>query len=280
MTADKFRDGPTTRYEADDDDSDRFPTRPESNAGGSNGGSGHSGASEGENGREERAASLRDDCDELRAEVERLRQWKSEASEVLIGLQDVGKALRLPLGFRITGEDAAEAARRLVADRDAKRDAHGRAIVQMSELICRAEAAEAVVARVKALAEARGRRCNVCTGRSPSWDGHDQNPACEQAAWDNLLTALSVPSDAGEAASPARDEEVERAVRTLLPGLRLANYVERWSPASPAVKALGILCQFVGESVPQAGDLIDPDVPTAHKCRPEGAAPDSTEEGR
>jgi hypothetical protein len=75
------------------------------------------------------------------------------------------------------------------------------------------------------------------------------------------------------------DADLGRAIRTLLPGLRVANYVERWSPASPAVRALGVLCRFVGEDAPQAGDLIDPDVPTRHQRRPEGNPVESDAEG-
>jgi hypothetical protein len=65
-------------------------------------------------------------------EVTRLRRWKEEATEVILGLQDLGRALGLPLGERITGESAAEAAEALTA---------------------RAEAAEAALTRVRALAE-------------------------------------------------------------------------------------------------------------------------------
>lgn len=54
----------------------------------------------------------------LRAERDRLQQWKDEAAPVLIGLQDLGKALGVPLGKRITGELAAEQARTLKAARD------------------------------------------------------------------------------------------------------------------------------------------------------------------
>ena len=39
-------------------------------------------------------------------EVERLTRWKSEALPVLDGLQELGKALGLPLGERITGPAA------------------------------------------------------------------------------------------------------------------------------------------------------------------------------
>lgn len=69
---------------------------------------------------------------ELRAEVERLRRWKAEAAEVILGLQDVGRALGVGLGEQITGRSGLDAAKRLIE---------------------RAEAAEAKVARVEALAE-------------------------------------------------------------------------------------------------------------------------------
>ena len=49
----------------------------------------------------------------LREEVEKLRRWKLEASEVIMGLQDLGRALGLPLGERITGEVAAAKATEL-----------------------------------------------------------------------------------------------------------------------------------------------------------------------
>jgi hypothetical protein len=66
------------------------------------------------------------------AELDRLRRWKAEATEVILGLQDVAKALGLQLGERITGKSAADAANRLTE---------------------RAEAAEAALARVEALPE-------------------------------------------------------------------------------------------------------------------------------
>lgn len=47
---------------------------------------------------------------ELLAEVDRLTRWKTEATEVLRGLQDLGKALGLPLGEQITGQSACVAA--------------------------------------------------------------------------------------------------------------------------------------------------------------------------
>lgn len=59
------------------------------------------------------------DEDAALAEIERLRQWKAEALPVLAGLQELGNALGVPLGARITGPEAAERARELMAERDA-----------------------------------------------------------------------------------------------------------------------------------------------------------------
>jgi hypothetical protein len=66
------------------------------------------------------------------AEVERLADWKASALPVMDGLQELGKSLGLPLGARITGPLAYVAAETLNA---------------------RAEAAEATIARVHALAD-------------------------------------------------------------------------------------------------------------------------------
>ena len=57
----------------------------------------------------------RTDVPALLAEVERLARWKAEALPVLVGLQELGRALGLPLGERITGQSAAEAAQALLA---------------------------------------------------------------------------------------------------------------------------------------------------------------------
>lgn len=43
---------------------------------------------------------------DLLAEVDRLARWKAEATEVMLGLQDLGRALNLPLGERVTGPAA------------------------------------------------------------------------------------------------------------------------------------------------------------------------------
>lgn len=46
-------------------------------------------------------------------EVVHLRRWKAEASEVMLGLQDLGRALGIPPGQRITGPLALEHVERL-----------------------------------------------------------------------------------------------------------------------------------------------------------------------
>ncbi len=60
-------------------------------------------------------------CRDAHAEVERLRRWKDEALPVLDGLQELGKALGIPLGSRITGQEALAAVERLTRERDEAR---------------------------------------------------------------------------------------------------------------------------------------------------------------
>lgn len=64
--------------------------------------------------------------------AESAEQWKTEALPVIDGLQELGAALGIPLGKRITGPDALAAVKALTE---------------------RAEAAEATVRRVRRLAE-------------------------------------------------------------------------------------------------------------------------------
>ena len=64
-------------------------------------------------------AHARTDIPDLLAEVERLTRWKREALPVLDGLQELGRALDLPLGTRITGAEALAAVERLTTERDA-----------------------------------------------------------------------------------------------------------------------------------------------------------------
>ena len=65
-----------------------------------------------------------DDCHECdpalrleaaEAQVADLQRWKDEALPVMAGLQELGRALGLPLGERITGERALEAVKLLMA---------------------------------------------------------------------------------------------------------------------------------------------------------------------
>lgn len=56
-------------------------------------------------------------------ELDRLRAWKQEATPLLDGLQDLGRALDLPLGVLVTGPLAVEAANKLRAQRDIARSA-------------------------------------------------------------------------------------------------------------------------------------------------------------
>lgn len=49
----------------------------------------------------------------IEAELTQLRRWKQEATEVILGLQDLGRALGLPLGEQITGRVATETAKQL-----------------------------------------------------------------------------------------------------------------------------------------------------------------------
>lgn len=60
-------------------------------------------------------------CQETARERERLRRWKDEALPVLAGLQELGKALGIPLGSRITGQEALAAVERLTRERDRDR---------------------------------------------------------------------------------------------------------------------------------------------------------------
>lgn len=64
-------------------------------------------------------------------EVEHLTSWKAEATALFDGLQDLGRALGLPLGTLVTGPDAVAAAQAL---HDARDEAVGRAR-RLSELL-------------------------------------------------------------------------------------------------------------------------------------------------
>lgn len=53
------------------------------------------------------------DIPDLLSKVDQLTRWKSEAMAVMGGLQELGRALNLPLGARITATSAAEKAKEL-----------------------------------------------------------------------------------------------------------------------------------------------------------------------
>lgn len=78
--------------------------------------------------RELAAKGIRDGVDYPRIvltlfdDLDRLTRWKHEAMTLFDGLQDLGRALEVPLGALVTGTLAVEAANSLVAERDALRD--------------------------------------------------------------------------------------------------------------------------------------------------------------
>lgn len=44
--------------------------------------------------------------------------------------------------------------------------------------------------RVFVQAREKRRRCGVCMGFSPKWEGHDTNPPCEEGAFEMLQKAF------------------------------------------------------------------------------------------
>lgn len=65
--------------------------------------------------------------------------------------------------------------------------------------------------------------------------------------------------------------QLNNAIRTLLSGLRFSNYQQKWAKGSPAVQALSILSEHVGEGPVIAGELMDPKV-TTNYLRPTAVA--------
>ncbi len=74
----------------------------------------------------ERADRLQEDVERMQKDVERLERWKAEATEVMSGLRELGKALGLRPGVQITGPAALAEVARLTAERDALAAAHAR----------------------------------------------------------------------------------------------------------------------------------------------------------
>jgi hypothetical protein len=77
-------------------------------------------------------------------ELERLRAWKQEALPVISGLQELGRALGLPLGVQITGPVGVTAARSLRMQYDASQEALSGLLTEHRILV---EAAKALLGR-------------------------------------------------------------------------------------------------------------------------------------
>ena len=83
-------------------------------------------------------AHAREDVPVLLAEVKELTRWKAEALEVIDGLQELGRALGLPLGERVTGPAALEKATTLRAQVEAVRKLHTAVEIEPSDTVCSA----------------------------------------------------------------------------------------------------------------------------------------------
>lgn len=97
-----------------------------------------------------RMASSAADVPWLVDQVESLERWKAEALEVISGLQELGRALGLPLGVQITGPAALAEVERLTRVIDAK---PRQPLVVLNEYLDRTEKAEAEVERLTALVQ-------------------------------------------------------------------------------------------------------------------------------
>ena len=91
-------------------------------------------------------------CQETAKERDELRRWKAEALPVLDGLQELGKALGLPLGSRITGREALAAVERLTRERDDDRRVADIAVDQKRRLLRERDEARAEAERLRSLA--------------------------------------------------------------------------------------------------------------------------------
>lgn len=88
-------------------------------------------------------------CRETARERDELHRWKTEALPVLDGLQELGKALGLPLGSRITGRDALAAVERLTRERDDDRRVADIAVDQKRRLLRERDELRAEVERLR-----------------------------------------------------------------------------------------------------------------------------------
>jgi hypothetical protein len=73
-------------------------------------------------------------ADTLGQELRHLRRWKNEAMPVMDGLQELGRALDIPLGHSITGPDALAAVEQL----QESHEHDGREIARLREEVRRA----------------------------------------------------------------------------------------------------------------------------------------------
>jgi len=85
--------------------------------------------------------TARNEWDGLLDEVEALRRWKAEAMSLFDGMQDLGRALGLPLGTLITGPVAVKAAEALRA-----KVARVEALAEAADVWVRASALRAALA--------------------------------------------------------------------------------------------------------------------------------------
>jgi hypothetical protein len=99
-------------------------------------------------------AHARTDIELLLEENARLRRWKAEALPVIAGLQDLGRALDLPIGERITAPAAAEAAQSLRATVQQLSGANDDLREVIADRKAKQEAAEGALARLRADVEA------------------------------------------------------------------------------------------------------------------------------
>ena len=119
-------------------------------------------------------------CREAAKERDELRRWKTEALPVLDGLQELGKALGLPLGSRIAGQEALAAVERLTRERDDDRRVADIAVDQKRRLLRERDEARAEVERLRAGIEALADEWQ----RIPSDGGYEA--ACEDHAREAL----------------------------------------------------------------------------------------------
>lgn len=140
-------------------------------------------------------------CQETARERDELRRWKADALSVLTGLQELGKALGLPLGSRITGTEALAAVERLTRKMDEERRTADHRLVQKRRLLHERDDARAEVERlragIEALATAGARGIDLtpttCGTVTPQWV-YDYLATLD-GAWRDHVRALIDPTE-------------------------------------------------------------------------------------